>query len=338
MNYTANTERYHQMIYNRLGNSGLLLPAISLGMWHNFGDVDTYSNSREILLSAFDHGVTHFDLANNYGPSPGSAELTFGKLISDELAAYRDEIIVSSKAGYDMWEGPYGEFGSRKHVIASAHQSLKRLKLDYVDIFYSHRYDGDTPLEETMLALDQLVREGKALYVGISNYSAEKTLEASRILKDLKTPFVIHQLRYNLLDRTAEEGLLDVLDSEGIGGIAYSPLEQGLLTDRYLHGIPENSRAAKSSSPFLNRDDITEEKVACIRELNSMANNREQSLAQMAVAWLLSKHTISSVLIGASSVQQLKNNIDCVKNISFSEEELHKIEELVKHMRYVNHR
>jgi L-glyceraldehyde 3-phosphate reductase len=329
MSYNPNPQRYDEMIYNRCGKSGLLLPAISLGLWHNFGGVDTYENGRKIIHRAFDAGITHFDLANNYGPPAGSAEETFGRILKNDMEAYRDEMIVSSKAGYGMWPGPYGEWGSRKYLISSCDQSLKRMKLEYVDIFYSHRFDPNTPLEETMGALDQLVRQGKALYVGISNYSAENTRRAAEILNSLGTPCLIHQPRYSMLDRWVENGLLDTIEEFGIGSIAFSPLEQGLLTDKYLDGIPENSRAGKPTG-FLKPEQITPQKIEIVKKLNEIAISRGQSLAQMAIAWLLKDSRITSVLVGASSVSQLENNLQTLKNLKFTHEELEKIRTIIE--------
>lgn len=316
------------MKYNRCGKSGLLLPQISLGLWHNFGSVDSFENAESIAKNAFDKGITHFDLANNYGPIPGSAETNFGKILKNNFQGnLRDEIVISTKAGYGMWDGPYGEWGSRKYLLSSLDQSLKRMNLDYVDIFYSHRFDPETPLEETMTALDYAVRSGKALYAGISNYNPEKTAEAAAILKQLGTPCLIHQVRYSMFDRTPEEGLLDVLGDKGIGCIAFSPLAQGLLTDRYLNGIPENSRASKAQ--FLKPEQITAEQIKIIVALNDIAQNRNQTLAQMALAWLLKDNRITSVLIGASSVGQLQNNIDALDNLDFTKAELDKIEAIL---------
>ncbi len=318
------------MEYNRCGRSGLLLPKISLGLWHNFGSVDNFENSESIAKNAFDRGITHFDLANNYGPIPGSAETNFGKILKNNFQGnLRDEIVITTKAGYVMWSGPYGDWGSRKYLLSSLDQSLKRMNIDYVDVFYSHRFDPETPLEETMMALDYAVRSGKALYAGISNYNAEKTKEALAILKQLGTPCLIHQARYSMFDRWVEDELLDVLEEKGVGCIAFSPLAQGLLTDKYLKGIPENSRASKSNS-FLNPNNITAEKIYKITQLNTIALNRNQSLAQMALAWLLKDGRVSSVLIGASSVNQLCNNIDSLNNLNFAPEELVEIENILK--------
>ncbi len=329
MFYTADNNRYQNMPYNRSGRSGLLLPAISLGLWHNFGGVDPLENGRKIIHRAFDAGITHFDLANNYGPPPGSAEENFGRILSSDLRNYRDELIISTKAGYLMWPGPYGEWGSRKYLISSLDQSLKRMQLDYVDIYYSHRPDPHTPLEETMMALDQVVRQGKALYVGISSYSPEQTRMAAEILRSLGTPCLIHQPRYSMLDRWVEGGLMDTLDELGIGCIAFSPLEQGLLTDKYLHGIPKDSRAGKPTG-FLQEDQITREKLDIVRKLNEIAQQRGQSLAQMAIAWLLKDKRVTSVLVGASSVEQLNNNLETLNNLHFSDDELHRIWEIIK--------
>jgi L-glyceraldehyde 3-phosphate reductase len=329
MVHIPSPSRYLAMVYNYSGNSGLKLPAISLGLWHNFGGVDSFENARDMIVAAFDAGITHFDLANNYGPPPGSAEENFGKILASHLSPYRDEIIVSTKAGYKMWEGPYGEWGSRKYMLSSLDQSLKRLKLDYVDIFYSHRPDPETPLEETMGALDQAVRQGKALYAGISNYKPDQTKRASEILRKLGTPCVLHQPKYSMFERWVEPGLLDVLEKEGIGLIAFSPLAQGLLTDRYLKGIPDGSRASKAHG-FLKKNDITPEKLVKISTLNELAKKRNQSLAQMAIAWLLKDKRVTSVLVGASSVQQLKMNLSTLDKLDFSPFELQEIEEVLK--------
>ncbi|MEZ4901597.1 MAG: L-glyceraldehyde 3-phosphate reductase [Spirosomataceae bacterium] len=329
MTYLPNSARYEQMTYRRCGKSGLLLPAISLGLWHNFGGVDVFENYRAILRTAFDAGITHFDLANNYGPPPGSAEENFGVLMKKDFAPYRDELIISSKAGYLMWPGPYGEWGSRKYLIASCDQSLKRMGLDYVDIFYSHRPDPNTPLEETMGALDSIVRQGKALYVGISNYSAEDTTKAIQILKDLGTPCLIHQPKYSMFERWVEGGLMDVLGQQGVGCIPFSPLAQGLLTDKYLQEIPADSRAAKSHG-FLQTSQITPETVEKIKKLNDLALQRGQTLAQMALAWLLKDPRVTSVLIGASRVSQLEDSLKCLENQEFSNEELVHIEAILK--------
>lgn len=309
------------MPYNRCGKSGLKLPAISLGLWHNFGGVDIYQLSREMVLHAFDAGITHFDLANNYGPPPGSAEETFGRILKDDLHRYRDEIIVSTKAGYYMWPGPYGEMGSKKYLISSLDQSLRRMGLEYVDIFYSHRPDPETPLEETMGALEQVVRQGKALYVGLSNYSAGQTREAVEILKSMGIRCLIHQPRYSMFDRWVEGGLLSLLEEEGMGAIAYSPLAQGLLTDKYLHGIPAGSRAA-SEHGFLQAEQVTREKVSKAALLNEIALKRGQKLSQMALAWVLRNPVVTSVLIGASSVSQIDDAIGSLKGVAFTQEEL----------------
>jgi L-glyceraldehyde 3-phosphate reductase len=326
--YTAEENRYLSMPYNRCGNWGLKLPAISLGLWHNFGGVDILENGRDMLRRAFDLGITHFDLANNYGPPPGSAEENFGKLLKQDFLPYRDELIISTKAGYLMWPGPYGEWGSRKYLLSSLDQSLKRMGLEYVDIFYSHRPDPDTPLEETMMALDQAVRSGKALYAGLSNYSAEMTREAITILWDLGTPCLIHQPKYSMFERWIEDELLDVLEEEGIGCIPFSPLAQGLLTDRYLNGIPEGSRASKSWG-FLKPNQVGPA-LGKVKKLDKVAQERGQTLAQMALAWVLKDKRITSVLIGASSVAQLDDNVETLKNLVFSDEELHLIETILK--------
>ena len=327
--YVAEPSRYESMTYTRCGRSGLKLPAISLGWWYNFGSLDVLENGRLIARRAFDLGVTHFDLANNYGPDPGSAEETFGRLLREDFATYRDELIVSTKAGYDMWPGPYGEWGSRKYMLASLDQSLKRMGLEYVDIFYSHRPDPETPLEETMGALASAVCQGKALYVGISNYSQEQTRQAARILRDLGTPCLIHQPRYSMLDRWVEDGLLDTLEEEGIGSIVFSPLAQGQLTDRYLNGIPEGARATKTERVWLTPDDV-QQNLPKIRKLNELARQRGQSLAQLALAWVLRKPQVTSALIGASSVKQLETNLAALNNLKFSEEELQAIEVVLK--------
>lgn len=326
MTYIAKESRYHEMTYNRCGRWGLKLPAVSLGLWHNFGGIDVFENGRAILHRAFDLGITHFDLANNYGPPPGSAEENFGKILKQDFRAYRDELIISSKAGYLMWPGPYGEWGSRKYVLASLDQSLKRMGLDYVDIFYSHRPDPDTPLEETMMALYQAVRSGKALYVGISNYPADMTKEAAKILKELGTPCLIHQPKYSMFERWVENGLLDVLEEEGIGCIPFSPLAQGLLTNKYLKGIPEGSRATREV--FLKKKDV-ESAHDKIVKLNEIAQNRGQSLAQMALAWVLKDKRITSVLIGASSVNQINDNVEMLKKREFTMDELNEIENII---------
>jgi L-glyceraldehyde 3-phosphate reductase len=326
--YIANEQRYDSMLYRRCGRSGIKLPAISLGLWHNFGGVDTFENGRAMVRRAFDLGITHFDLANNYGPPPGSAESNFGEMLRLDLKPYRDELIISSKAGWDMWPGPYGNFGSRKYLIASLDQSLKRMGLEYVDIFYSHRPDPDTPIEETMGALDQIVRSGKALYAGISSYSAEQTSVAAKVLRELGTPCLIHQPRYSMFARWVEDGLLDVLGEEGMGGIAFCPLAQGLLTDRYLTGIPEGSRASKPHG-FLKRNDIDEHRLTQIRALGDVAAARGQSLAQMALAWVLRDDRMTSALIGASSVRQVEQNVAALANLAFSAEELARIDQIL---------
>ena len=321
--------RYDKMVYNRCGKSGVLLPAISLGLWHNFGSVDNYENGRSIIRRAFDCGITHFDLANNYGPEPGSAEENFGKILKTDFTGnLRDELIISTKAGYLMWPGPYGEWGSRKYLLSSLDQSLKRMQLEYVDIFYSHRPDPDTALEETMMALDTAVKSGKALYAGISNYHALEAKKAIEILKQLGTPCLIHQPKYSMFERWVEGGLLDVLEENGVGCIPFSPLAQGLLTNKYLKGIPENSRAAKAHG-FLKTSDITEEKLKQIKELNEIATSRNQTLAEMALAWLLKDKRITTVLIGASSVAQLDDNLACLNNLNFSAAELDVIEKVL---------
>jgi L-glyceraldehyde 3-phosphate reductase len=322
--YAAAVDRYQSLPYARCGRSGLQLPRISLGLWQNFGGTTAFEKAREMVLKSFDHGITHFDLANNYGPPPGSAEENFGRILATDLAAYRDELIVSTKAGYFMWPGPYGEWGSRKYLLASLDQSLKRLKLDYVDIFYSHRFDPDTPLEETMGALETAVRSGKALYVGISSYGPKKTCEAAAILRDLKVPFVIHQPSYSLLNRWVEQGLLDVLEQEGLGCIAFSPLAQGLLTTKYLNGIPDSSRAVQNES--FRKSMLTEANLSHVRALNEIAKRRGQSLAQMAIAWVLRKPAITSALVGASSWPQIEECLGALRNGSFQQEELDKID------------
>ncbi|MBK6962622.1 MAG: L-glyceraldehyde 3-phosphate reductase [Bacteroidales bacterium] len=329
MSYSAEDSRYINMPYNRCGNSGLKLPAISLGLWHNFGGVDIFQLSRDMILHAFDKGITHFDLANNYGPPPGSAEETFGQVMKEDLHRYRDELVISTKAGYQMWPGPYGEWGSKKYLVSSLDQSLKRMGVDYVDIFYSHRPDPETPFDETMGALEQIVRQGKALYIGLSNYSASQTREAVEILKSMGVHCLIHQPRYSMFDRWVEGGLLDLLQAEGMGCIAYSPLAQGLLSDKYLEGIPAGSRAAKEHG-FLQESQVTREKVEKARQLNEIAHAREQSLSQMAIAWLLKDSRISSVLVGASSVEQLEDSLKSLTNVTFSKEELNAIEAFLK--------
>jgi L-glyceraldehyde 3-phosphate reductase len=329
MTYFASKDRYNQMKYNRCGNSGLLLPAISLGLWHNFGSMGDFQIMKEILLKAFDLGITHFDLANNYGPPPGSAESNFKNILQSELSGHRDELVISTKAGYLMWEGPYGEWGSRKYMLASLDQSLKRMGLEYVDIFYSHRPDPDTPLEETMGALHSAVQQGKALYVGISNYDAEQTEQAVDILQDLGTPCLIHQPKYNMFVRWVEEdNLLKVLEKRGVGCIPFSPLAQGLLTDRYLNGIPEDSRMA-SESIFLNKEHLNADTLVKLKALNQHAEQRGQTLAQLALAWLLNRKQVTSVLIGASSVKQLEINVGTLHNLKFTRDELAYIDNIL---------
>ncbi|MGV9562816.1 L-glyceraldehyde 3-phosphate reductase [Streptomyces sp. NPDC003480] len=327
--YTADPSRYEAMPYRRTGRSGLQLPALSLGLWHNFGPDRPVETQRQILRRAFDLGITHFDLANNYGPPPGAAESALGDALRADFGPYRDELVVSTKAGYLMWPGPYGEWGSRKYLLSSLDQSLKRMGLDHVDIFYSHRFDPETPLEETMGALHSAVRQGKALYVGVSNYSPEQTREAARILRELGTPLLIHQPRYSMLDRRPEEGLLDTLDELQVGSIAYSPLEQGLLTARYLDGIPEGSRAA-SDSPFLQADEVTEDLVRRLRALDDIARSRGQSLAQMALAWVLRGGRVTSALVGASSPRQLEDSVAAIRALDFDAEELARIDAVIK--------
>jgi L-glyceraldehyde 3-phosphate reductase len=329
MVHKPSENRYDSMIYNRCGRSGLKLPAISLGLWHNFGGVDVYENQRSILRHAFDSGITHFDLANNYGPPAGSAEENFGRILKADFSAYRDQMVISSKAGYYMWPGPYGDWGSRKYLISSLDQSLRRMGLEYVDIFYHHRPDPETPMEETMAALDHIVRSGKAIYAGISNYTADQTRMAAEILRDLGTPALIHQPKYSMFERWVEGGLLDVLEENGIGCIPFSPLAQGMLTDKYLNGIPEGSRASKTYS-FLKKEQITKDKLNKIKSLNNIAAERHQSLAQMALAWILRDSRITSVLIGASSVEQLDDNMKMLQNRHFTSEELGKIESILK--------
>ena len=326
MTYQAADDRYEKMIYRRSGRSGLKLPAITLGLWYNFGGVDVLENGRAMIHRAFDLGITHFDLANNYGPPPGSAEETFGKIMAQDLTPYRDELVISSKAGYDMWPGPYGEWGSRKYLVASLDQSLKRMGLDYVDIFYSHRFDPDTPLEETMGALDYIVRSGRALYVGISTYDPQQTRQAVAILRDLGTPCLIHQPRYNMFDRWIEDGLLDVLADEGIGCIGFSPLCQGILTDKYLKTIPEESRAGKYKDELHWGDSVNQERIARVARLNEMAQGRGQSMAQMAIAWALRHPGMTSALIGASRVGHIEEAVAALDNLAFSQEELEAIE------------
>ncbi|WP_269522173.1 L-glyceraldehyde 3-phosphate reductase [Coraliomargarita parva] len=325
MAYSPDSARYQQLEYRRSGRSGLKLPPISLGLWHNFGDVDSLETSRAMLRTAFDSGITHFDLANNYGPPPGSAERNFGKIFAEDFKPYRDELILSTKAGYKMWDGPYGEWGSRKYLISSLDQSLARMGVDYVDIFYSHRPDPETPLEETMGALDYAVRSGRALYAGISSYSAEQTREAARILKALGTPCLIHQPSYNIFNRWMEDGLMDVLDEEGIGSIVFCPLAQGLLTNKYLKDIPADSRAAKEHG-FL-KEDAVHEKVEQVRALNAIAEARGQTLAQMAISWTLKRATVTSALIGASSPEQITENLKALEAAPFTADELNAIDE-----------
>ena len=319
--------KYDKMTYNRCGNSGVLLPSISLGLWHNFGAIDDFDNAQDILKTAFELGIVHFDLANNYGPPYGSTEQNFGKILKNNFSSHRDELFISTKAGYDMWPGPYGNWGSRKYLISSLEQSLKRMNLDYVDVFYHHRPDPDTPLEETMLALADIVRQGKALYVGISNYNATESDAAFKLLKELRVPVILHQARYSMFDRWVEDELLDVLDSHAVGCIAFSPLAQGLLTNTYIHGIPENSRAVKSLT-YLEEAQVHQH-INKIKSLNEIAERRQQKLSQMAIAWLLRKPQISSVLVGASSSSQLKENVKSLDNNSFSMDELNEIDAIL---------
>ncbi|MFY0628132.1 MAG: L-glyceraldehyde 3-phosphate reductase [Reichenbachiella sp.] len=328
MSYQASEDRYNKMNYRKCGNSGLKLPELSLGLWHNFGGVDVYENGLEMVKYAFDHGITHFDLANNYGPPPGSAEENFGKMMAADMKPYRDEMVISTKAGYHMWNGPYGDWGSRKYILSSLDQSLNRMGLEYVDIFYSHRPDPETPIEETVLALDHTVRQGKALYVGISNYRTDQMLSAIELFEELKTPFVIHQPKYSMFERWVEESLLDALKKHGVGCIPFSPLAQGLLTEKYLKGIPSNSRAARSTG-FLQKDQVTNERIDQVSKLKEIADKRNQSISQMAIAWLLRHEVVTSVLIGASSVKQLQQNLLSLDNKSFSTEELKQIEEIL---------
>ncbi|MDN5217209.1 L-glyceraldehyde 3-phosphate reductase [Fulvivirgaceae bacterium BMA12] len=327
-NYKADVKRYDSMQYRRCGRSGILLPAISLGLWHNFGSIDNFENGRGIVRKAFDLGITHFDLANNYGPVYGSAEENFGRILKKDFKSYRDEMIISSKAGWDMWPGPYGNFGSKKYLVASLDQSLKRMGLEYVDIFYHHRPDPETPVEETMGALDLIARQGKALYVGISMYDKDQTAEAVKVLKELGTPCFIHQPNYSMFDRWIEGGLLEELERSGTGCIVFSPLQQGLLTNKYLHGIPEDSRAAKESG-YLQKDSITPEKIDKVKALNELATSRGQSLAQMAIAWLLKDQRVTSVLMGVSSEKQLLDNVNSLDNLEFSTQEIEKIEQIL---------
>ena len=331
MQYLPSPQRYQSMEYRRCGNSGLKLPAISLGLWHNFGHIDVLDNARNILKVAFDNGITHFDLANNYGPPAGSAEENFGKIFKDNFVPYRDELIISSKAGWGMWPGPYGDWGSKKYLVASLDQSLKRMGMDYVDIFYHHRPDPETPLEETMGTLDLMVRQGKALYVGISSYKPAEAAQAFKILKELGTPCLIHQPRYSMFDRWVEDGLLDVLEENGVGCIPFSPLEQGLLTNKYLKGIPADSRASSHrGNGAIEEDFVSEDKINKVRELNVLAEARGQNLAQMALAWIMKDPRITSVLIGASKPAQVLDSIGCLANYSFTEEELNRIEAILK--------
>jgi len=331
MNYTPDPDRYNEMQYRRCGNSGLMLPALSLGLWHNFGEIDDFEKCREIVHTAFDNGITHFDLANNYGPPPGGAEVSFGKILSRDLMPYRDELIISSKAGWPMWPGPYGDWGSKKYLMASLDQSLKRMGLEYVDIFYHHRPDPITPLEETMKTLDLMVRQGKALYIGISSYSAEETQKAIDILNSLGTPLLIHQPKYSMLERWVEDKLLDVLDKNGVGCITFSSLAQGLLTDKYLKGIPVDSRAASArGNGALEAEAITPSTLQKVERLNIMARDRGQSLAQMALSWVLKDKRITSVIIGASKSSQVLDSIHCIKYPDFSADELVQIEEILK--------
>ncbi|MFB5267820.1 L-glyceraldehyde 3-phosphate reductase [Paenibacillus enshidis] len=328
MIYSALASRYDTMKYNRCGRSGLKLPAISLGLWHNFGGIDNYENGRRMVRRAFDLGITHFDLANNYGPPPGSAEESFGRILQSDFSPYRDEMIISTKAGYHMWAGPYGDWGSKKYLVSSLDQSLKRMGLEYVDVFYHHRPDPNTPLEETMAALDLIVRQGKALYVGISNYKPKETKEAAAILRQLGTPCLIHQPNYSMMSRWIEDGLQDVLEEEGIGSIVFSPLEKGLLTDRYLNGITPDSRAA-GPSVFLREEDISEERIAKIRKLNDLAAARGQKLSQMALAWVLRGGRVTSALIGASKVSQIEDAVGALNHLEFTEQELRSIDEII---------
>lgn len=331
MTYLPDAKRYEQMKYRRCGNSGIKLPLISLGLWHNFGEIDDLKNCRNILHTAFDNGITHFDLANNYGPPPGAAEETFGKIFKEDFKPYRDEIIISSKAGYKMWEGPYGDFGSKKYLVASLDQSLKRMGLEYVDIFYHHRPDQETPLEETMEALHLIVQQGKALYVGISNYHPEEAEKAIEMLREMGTPCLIHQARYSMFDRWVEDGLLDLLEKEKVGCITFSSLAQGLLTNKYLNGIPQDSRVGRHlKNGAISESQLTDEIISKVKQLNEIAANRNQSLAQMALAWILKDERITSVILGASKTQQVKEGIDAIKNIDFSKDELNKIEFILR--------
>ena len=331
MSYTAGTNRYDQMQYRRCGNSGVMLPLVSLGLWHNFGEIDDFETCRKILHTAFDHGITHFDLANNYGPPPGAGETTFGKIFKKDFKPYRDELIISSKAGYKMWDGPYGDWGSKKYLVASLDQSLQRMGLDYVDIFYHHRPDPDTPLEETMTALDLIVRQGKALYVGISSYQPAEAERAIRMLKELGTPCLIHQPRYSMLDRWVEDGLLDVLGREKVGCITFSSLAQGILTNKYLKGIPKDSRVGRHlENGAITESQVSKEVIEKAKKLNAIATERNQSLAQMAIAWVLKDDRITSVILGASKPKQVTDVIGAIKNFNFSKEELERIENILK--------
>ncbi len=330
MPYNSNEQRYQKMEYRRCGNSGLKLPAISLGLWHNFGHIDVLENARNILRLAFDSGITHFDLANNYGPPPGSAEENFGKIFKDDFIPYRDELVISTKAGWGMWPGPYGDWGSKKYLVASLDQSLKRMGLDYVDIFYHHRPDPETPLEETMTALDLMVRQGKALYVGISSYKPKEAAEAIAILKQLGTPCLIHQPKYSMFERWVEDGLLDVLEKNKVGCIPFSPLAQGLLTNKYLKGIPAGSRASSHrGNGAIDEDQVSDEKISKVRQLNVLAEERGQNLAQMALAWILKDKRVTSVLIGVSRPDQVTDSIRCLENYSFTNDELRRIEAIL---------
>ena len=329
MPYTANEKRYETMTYNRCGKSGIQLPLVSLGLWHNFGGIDTFENGREMVLRAFDLGITHFDLANNYGPPPGSAEETFGRILKSDLKPYRDELIITSKAGYGMWPGPYGDFGSRKYLVSSCDQSLKRMGLDYVDIFYHHRPDPETPIEESMKALDYIVRSGRALYAGISNYRPKEAKQAFEILRDLGTPCLVHQPNYNMFDRWVEDGLLDTLEEFGVGSVVFSPLFQGLLTDKYLDGIPEYSRASKPSG-FLQSSQINEKNISKVKALNEIAKKRGQKMAQMALAWVLRDSRVTSVIIGASKVSHIEDAVGIQDNLEFSSDELQAIDNILK--------
>ena len=331
MSYIPTENRYEKMQYRRCGNSGVKLPLISLGLWHNFGKIDDLENCRKILHTAFDNGITHFDLANNYGPPPGAAEETFGKLFKEDFKPYRDELIISSKAGYKMWNGPYGDFGSKKYLVSSLDQSLKRMGLDYVDIFYHHRPDPETPLQETMTALDLIVRQGKALYVGISNYKADEAKKAIDMLRELGTPCLIHQARYSMFDRWVEDKLLDILENEKVGCITFSSLAQGLLTNKYLHGIPEDSRVGRHlENGAITESQVTPEVIEKVKNLNEIAKNRNQSLAQMALAWILKDKRITSVILGASKIKQVTDAVEAIKNIDFTKEELDKINAILQ--------